>query len=270
MKRFGLSLFVTLLLVSVWSSNDYSEAAQRRSNAAIAQNFDAAFYAAENPDVVSVYGNSERKLLQHYMSHGRYEGRSASSDFNLMSYRSLHSDLYQAFSDDLDAYAAHYRDHGRAEGRVAISDNPPRFEPVERPLIYEMEGIAKGRTDIGKTYVEVDLTEQHLYLFVDGAVIMDTDIVTGDESRGWSTPSGIYQIYSKQTNRYLSGPGYKVWVSYWMPYKGGIGFHDASYRNEFGGNIYQTNGSHGCVNMPVNKAALLYRHAFVGMYVICH
>jgi lipoprotein-anchoring transpeptidase ErfK/SrfK len=204
------------------------------------------------------------------MEFGRYEGRSASSEFNLMSYRSLHGDLYLAFGDDLNAYADHYRNLGRAEGRLAMSDNPPRFEPFVRPLIYNMEGIAKGRTDIGKTYVEVDIAGQHLYLFVDGIVIMDTDIVTGDVSRGWSTPTGIFQIFAKQTNRYLRGRDYKVWVNYWLPYKGNYGLHDAGYRTSFGGDVYLTDGSHGCTNIPRAKARTLFDYAFVGMYVIIH
>jgi hypothetical protein len=283
MKKFAIGIFSILLFTFVWSNNDPAGIVQAASNAALRQNFDAAFYAAENPDVVQVYGNSERRLLQHYMEYGRYEGRSASSEFNLLAYRSLYNDLILAFGDDLDAYAEHYRNYGRAEGRIAtaISGAPATFAPAaatatapttpsSRPLIYNMEGIAKGHTEIGKTYVEIDLAEQHLYLFVDGVVIMDTDIVTGNPSRGWTTPSGIFQIYAMQRNRYLRGPGYKVWVNYWMPFKGGVGLHDAAYRSSFGGNIYQTDGSHGCVNMPRDKARTLYENAFVGMYVISH
>ena len=56
----------------------------------------------------------------------------------------------------------------------------------------------------------------------------------------------------------------------WMPFNGGIGFHDASWREKFGGTIYQYAGSHGCINLPVEKAKLLYEKVYKGMPVLCH
>jgi murein L,D-transpeptidase YcbB/YkuD len=283
MKKFVLAIFAVLFFAFIWSSNDATETVQAASSAATRQNFDAAFYATENPDVVAAYGNSERRLLEHYIDYGRYEGRSASSEFNVLAYRDRYADLYQAFGDNLDAYARHYREYGIAEGRNAAASGTasnrqqsaaqPASQTASsssRPLIYNMEGIAKGHREIGTTYVEVDIAAQHLYFFVDGVVVMDTDIVTGNPNRGWSTPTGIFQIYSREHDRYLRGPGYKVWVKYWMPFHGGYGLHDAGYRSEFGGDIYQSDGSHGCVNIPRDKARILYDQAYVGMYVICH
>ena len=43
-----------------------------------------------------------------------------------------------------------------------------------------------------------------------------------------------------------------------MPFNGGIGLHDASWRNSFGGDIYINNGSHGCINLPLEAAEKLY------------
>ena len=63
---------------------------------------------------------------------------------------------------------------------------------------------------------------------------------------------------------------YETPVSYWMPFNGGIGFHDANWRSKFGGAIYQTSGSHGCVNLPPAKAAALYDLVYTGIPVICY
>ena len=43
-----------------------------------------------------------------------------------------------------------------------------------------------------------------------------------------------------------------------MPFYGGYGFHDASWRSKFGGSIYNYSGSHGCINLPKSKAGTLY------------
>ena len=56
----------------------------------------------------------------------------------------------------------------------------------------------------------------------------------------------------------MRGPGYASPVKFWVPVKGGIGIHDASWRKEFGGDIYQTAGSHGCINTPKDKMEELY------------
>ena len=55
-----------------------------------------------------------------------------------------------------------------------------------------------------------------------------------------------------------------------MPFDGGIGLHDASWRRKFGGNIYLKDGSHGCVNMPSDKASDLYENVEVGTKVLVH
>ena len=46
--------------------------------------------------------------------------------------------------------------------------------------------------------------------------------------------------------------------------------HDADWRSSFGGEIYKTNGSHGCINLPPAKAAVLYDHVYKNMPIICH
>ena len=87
---------------------------------------------------------------------------------------------------------------------------------------------------------------------------METDFVSGNESRGWATPGGAYPLTYKQRNATLRGEGYATPVSYWMPFNGGIGLHDASWRGSFGGTIYKTGGSHGCINLPPKAAKTIF------------
>lgn len=116
-----------------------------------------------------------------------------------------------------------------------------------------------------KTYIELDLSRQRVWMYVDGECILNTPCVTGNVSQGYSTPVGIYYLTYKTMNTTLEGYNYdgstySSPVTYWMPFNGGIGFHDATWRGSFGGNIYMTNGSHGCVNLPYWAASTIYTY----------
>ena len=78
----------------------------------------------------------------------------------------------------------------------------------------------------------------------------------------------IFDIDYMDTDTVLRGDNYASPVSYWMPYNGGEGLHDATWRSYFGGEIYHDNGSHGCVNMPLDKAGEVYSHVHVGDKVL--
>lgn len=133
---------------------------------------------------------------------------------------------------------------------------------------YEKEGVVRGLDDIGDTYIEVDMTEQKMYYYENGELKLETDVVTGNARRSWDTPEGVNFVYGKQKNRILRGVGYATPVKYWMPVNGNIGIHDADWRKEFGGEIYKSNGSHGCINTPPEKMAELYEMVEVGTPVV--
>lgn len=124
--------------------------------------------------------------------------------------------------------------------------------------------------DIGYNYIEVDLSNQHVYVFIDGKMVYDTPCVTGCVANGNGTPDGLYEITYKQSPAVLKGEDYETPVTYWMPFNRGIGLHDATWRGSFGGSIYQYNGSHGCVNLPYSAASIIYSYAYSGMPVICY
>lgn len=135
---------------------------------------------------------------------------------------------------------------------------------------YLREAYARGEDDIGDTYIEINMTKQKLWFYLDGEIKVETPIVTGNMMRRRGTPEGIYYIYGKQKNRTLRGPGYASHVNYWMPIKGGVGIHDALWRDVFGGDIYKREGSHGCINLPFEAAEEVYGLAEIGMPVILY
>ena len=138
-------------------------------------------------------------------------------------------------------------------------DSGKRREPE-----YKVRAWGQGEDDIGDTYIEVDIEEQHLYYYVDGELALETDVVTGNAGRRLNTPKAVCYVYGKQKNRVLRGLNYATFVYYWMPVNGNIGLHDATWRKEFGGEIYKTSGSHGCINMPKEKAGELYEMVEIG------
>ena len=143
----------------------------------------------------------------------------------------------------------------------------------EKEPLYSLNKNVDAR--FGGTYVEADLSNQHVYYYENGQLILDSPCVSGtkyDSSR--HTVLGLYSIYYKQRNRTLQGPlvngvpSYTSFVNFWMPFYKGYGLHDASWRGSFGGTIYYSSGSHGCINLPYNAAATLYDHTEVGTPVI--
>lgn len=141
---------------------------------------------------------------------------------------------------------------------------------VEREPIYEYRGASRGERDYGDTYVEVNLSAQHMYCYKDGALALDASCVTGCVGKGTITHVGLYSIYSKETDRDLVGENYRSHVNYWMPFNAGEGLHDATWRSSFGGSIYLTSGSHGCVNLANSVAGELYDLVEVGTPVFVY
>ena len=131
-----------------------------------------------------------------------------------------------------------------------------------------------GGDDIGDTYIECDFGQQHIYVYVDGELVMDSDCVTGSlaNSGKFKTPGGVYTILYTKSPAVLVGDDYETPVKYWMPFIGelGIGFHDATWRSAFGGDIYKSGGSHGCVNLPLSAAEQLFNIVYDGMPVVCY
>lgn len=118
----------------------------------------------------------------------------------------------------------------------ALKKNIKNRQQVTRKPEYSQEELYTENHGLGDTYIEVNLTEQHLYYYQKGEVVLDTPLVSGRMTRDRFTPPGVYFLTYKQKDRILRGrpnasgqPSYQSHVNYWMPFNGGIGLHDASW-----------------------------------------
>lgn len=138
--------------------------------------------------------------------------------------------------------------------------------------IYSQKAISSDNNDIGNTYVEVNFTKQHVWFYKNGSLVTDGPCVSGNVSLKLATPPGTYALNYKEKNATLKGEDYSSPVTYWMPFNGNVGLHDASWRspNEFGGSTYLTSGSHGCVNLPVELAHKIFDNIEAGTPVVCY
>jgi lipoprotein-anchoring transpeptidase ErfK/SrfK len=136
---------------------------------------------------------------------------------------------------------------------------------------YSQVAASHGSNDIGNTYVEVDLAKQHLWFYKNGSLVVEGNVVTGNVANNTITPPGVYMLKYKEKDTFLTGTDYKTPVSYWMPFNGNIGIHDAWWRpaTDFVATHYLTDGSHGCVNAPLELAKAIYENIEAGTPVVC-
>lgn len=159
------------------------------------------------------------------------------------------------------------------------SDN----EPMRGLVLNEM------LNELPDTFVEIDISQQIVRLYVDNSLALESNVVTGMSYES-PTPIGCFDIDEKKSPTFLKGYDgagnvtYSRFVDYWMPFNGGIGLHDAEYHHDpewgtyhgwrnpedFGGNTYTYNGSHGCVNLLNEVAKEIYEKVEVGTKVLVH
>ena len=206
-------------------------------------------------------------------------------DFNV----SLNEDAIREYTNQLgDKYdnIGETRTVTRWSGeQIKISTTPGIYYVDRNTTISEIEDAIKSGKSVTKdltfktptatdeyvlnTFVEVDLTNQTVIYYKNGEVITQGNVVTGNVSQGHATPAGVYKLDWKAKDYVLRGQGYASPVNFWMPFNGGIGLHDASWRSQFGGSIYKTNGSHGCVNMTYSVAKAIYDNIEEYTTIIC-
>lgn len=159
----------------------------------------------------------------------------------------------------------------------ALVANLKNKEVVEREPEYAKRAETRSGNEWGDTYVEVDLARQRVYLVLNGKVALDTPCVTGNTTKGWITPQGVYSIKYCKKGAVLRGPkkdGKYEWespVDFWMPFNGSIGLHDASWQTSFGNpEGYLVTGSRGCVNLQYDAAEMIFNNVSAGTPVVCH
>lgn len=151
-----------------------------------------------------------------------------------------------------------------------VTTRKPHF--THEALSYENNGF-------GNSYVEIDLSRQYVWVYKDGELAVETGCVSGRMTSDRWTPPGIFTLTYKKSPSVLRGPkkadGNYEWespVTYWMPFNGGIGLHDANWRSsgQFGTQVYKSSGSHGCINLPYSKAKAIYEIIDENMPIICY
>lgn len=177
---------------------------------------------------------------------------SYASGFDPVYYAEKYPDVAAEVGTSQKALIKHYLTFGIGEGRFQNAAEEEAGTPLN-------------------TYIDVDIENQTVRYILDGNEVFNEPCVTGDVSKGRSTPTGVFAIYAHVPGQYLTGPTWKNWVDYWMPFSpGGCGLHDATWRGKFGGTIYKTAGSHGCVNLSHEAAKNLFNMVNIGTVVIVH
>lgn len=146
-------------------------------------------------------------------------------------------------------------------------------QDVKRETAVVGTGYNSEGSDIGNTYVEIDIANQTMFIYKDGEQVFQTPVVTGQV--GTDTIPGAYAIWDKQENADLRGYNprterdYVQPVDYWMPFDDtGQGIHDANWQSSFGGTTYQISGSLGCINTPPEAMATVFELVEVGTPVV--
>ncbi len=147
--------------------------------------------------------------------------------------------------------------------------NPPAWQ-VERGNIGTDALQAEGRPQppaANAKRIEIDLSEQWLRAYAGDEVVYDAPVSTGRD--GFNTPRGTFKIYSKYPIKTMRGSlGGESWevpdVPHAMFFNGAVALHGAYWHNQFGTGARL---SHGCVNLPLEAARLLFEWAPVGTQV---
>lgn len=153
---------------------------------------------------------------------------------------------------------------------VQLMEDVLSGQKVTREPVYSQRAKVEGFEDIGSTYIEVDYTKQHMWYYVEGQLRLESDLVSGNIAKGNGSPDGLFKIVYKKSPAVLKGEDYESDVEYFMPFAYNVGFHDASWRSQFGGEYYKTSGSHGCLNLPGEVARQLYEMVEVDTPVIAY
>ena len=111
---------------------------------------------------------------------------------------------------------------------------------------------------IDEVVAVVDISNQELRLYENNNMTVCTPVVTGTKGTSRRSDEGFFTVHTIAEKLYIV-PGY--WVECVDYYNGGEGIHTAEWRTEqeFGGNTYLTNGSHGCINTPTEEAEYVHK-----------
>jgi lipoprotein-anchoring transpeptidase ErfK/SrfK len=149
--------------------------------------------------------------------------------------------------------------HGFEARRAAVPERPLNRRPVNH--------CAHNRA--GQRII-VSVAAQRMWLCAHRHTVRTNPVTTGMSGRSTRTPTGHYTIQGRNTDTVLTlSSGAQYPVKYWIPFDAPLfGFHDSSWQHfPYGSPKYRTQGSHGCVHMPLHAIAFLYRWVQIGAKV---
>ncbi len=224
-----------------------------------AADFDAVYYAQRYPDIANTVGCDEKALLKHYTEIGQKEGRYPNA-------------LAECEGHAREIEIQNAKATGNTKAVAELEKARAAATTVKgQPAAVDPTLAAAATVQATGTYVDVDIANQTMVMFVNGIPVLNSPCVTGTPKNKRSTPTGVFYIMEKTPGKRLKGDTWDVWVDRWMRFTSdSCGLHDASWRKRFGGTIYKSNGSHGCVNLPKDIAYALYDMVAVGTPVIVH
>ena len=175
---------------------------------------------------------------------------------------------------EMPSYTASDNIDGDITGKVEVDSNVNINEEGDYRIIYKVSDSSgnestreikiKVEEKFKNTYILVVKSEQMIYYYEKGQLMLSSPVVTGSNE---DTPTGEFYINSKLPQAHLVGPGgeWDCWVNWWMAYIGSShGFHDSYWRDEYGGDVWLYNPTHGCISLPQSKAYELYHMVEVG------
>ncbi len=179
-------------------------------------------------------------------------------EFDYEFYAKTYQDVVKEYGDSEEALYNHYTKEGAKEHRMYADG-----KVLDDMFVKDLKA---GST----RYIDVDKTNQIVRLYEDGKVIWESNCVSGRKGKT-DTPSGSFKIIAKKKGKWLNGPTWHCWVNNWMQFTdSACGLHDAKWRKNWAKDAYLTDGSHGCVNLPSEKADELFTLTEKGMEVIVH
>ena len=205
---------------------------------------------------------------------------------NMMSeWREKHDSLGRSFKfmtyDGIEVDIASGGDYGYELNEEAVGEDIIEKLNAHDTGSYEVSYWRKPlyttNNGLGGTYIEISIAEQHLWMYKDGELIIDTNVVTGmptdEEDR--ITHKGCFSVDWHEEHVVLGTletRGYEQLVDYWIAFNQSEGIHDAQWRedSEFIPQMYLYDGSHGCVNTPLSAMKVIFENVIDGEAVVIY
>lgn len=140
-------------------------------------------------------------------------------------------------------------------------------------VILGLDDGPSSKGELADRYLEIDLSQQKMYLFINYALHKSYRVSTGED---YPTPVGEYHILNKAPKAFSDI--YNVWMPYWMGFKYAsdlgayLGIHEIAYAVDELGKPFYRHGYYigdtmtgGCIAMEPKDSREVYDLSYVGM-----